>query len=412
MSQTTVSDAIDKLAAAAALPSTAPGWLADARPETIGPEGRGPDAVRRDNGKRNEGTPPDGHIADGHIADGRVADGRVADGRVANGRVVNGHIVETPRQPRLDYRIAVLIPCFNEEAAIAKVVTDFRTALPDATVYVYDNNSTDRTALHARAAGAAVRHETLQGKGHVVRRMFAAIDADAYILVDGDDTYDAAASPRMLRVMLDRQLDMVSASRGSHQTDAYRFGHRFGNILLTGIVRAVFGRGISDLLSGYRVFSRRFVKSFPALAAGFETEAEFTIHALALNMPMQEVRTAYRGRAAGSSSKLNTISDGLRILRAILTLVEQERPLPVFGLLAVAMTGIGVALGTPVIVEFVNSGLVPRLPTALLATGLVLMGTLSLGCGLVLDAVARGRKEMKRLAYLAIPATQRSGECN
>ena len=377
MSQTTVSDAIEKLAAAAALPSTAPGWLADARPETAEPGGARPEATRRTENKASD-----------------------------------RHGVETPRQPRLDYRIAVLIPCFNEEAAIAKVVTDFRTALPDATVYVYDNNSTDRTVLHARSAGAAVRSETLQGKGHVVRRMFADIDADAYILVDGDDTYDAAASPQMLRVMLDRQLDMVSATRGSRHTDAYRFGHRFGNVLLTGIVRAVFGRGISDLLSGYRVFSRRFVKSFPALAAGFETEAEFTIHALALNMPMQEVRTAYRGRASGSSSKLNTISDGLRILRAILTLIEQERPLPVFGLLAVLMTATGIALGTPVIVEFLNTGLVPRMPTAILATGLILMGSLSLGCGLVLDAVARGRKEMKRLAYLAIPATQRSGECN
>ena len=386
MSQTTVSDAIEKLAAAAALPNTAPGWLADARPETAAPggsrEGPRPEAARRDDTKR------------------------------AESKSADGHIVETPRQPRLDYRIAVLIPCFNEEAAIAKVVTDFRTALPDATVYVYDNNSTDRTALQARAAGAAVRNETLQGKGHVVRRMFADIDADAYILVDGDDTYDAAASPKMLRVMLDRQLDMVSATRGSHHTDAYRFGHRFGNVLLTGIVRAVFGRGISDLLSGYRVFSRRFVKSFPALAAGFETEAEFTIHALALNMPIQEVRTAYRGRPTGSSSKLNTISDGLRILRAILTLIEQERPLPVFGLLAVLMTATGIALGTPVIVEFLNTGLVPRLPTAILATGLVLMGSFSLGCGLVLDAVARGRKEMKRLAYLAIPAARRSGECN
>jgi len=380
MSQTTVSDAIEKLAAAAALPNTAPGWLADAMTE--GTEATGADGPKPGSAKRDET------------------------------RAADGHVVETPRQPRLTYRIAVLIPCFNEETAIAKVVTDFRNALPDATVYVYDNNSTDRTALHARAAGAAVRNETLQGKGHVVRRMFADIDADAYILVDGDDTYDAAASPQMLRVMLERQLDMVSATRGSHRTDAYRFGHRFGNALLTGIVRAVFGRGISDLLSGYRVFSRRFVKSFPALAAGFETEAEFTIHALALNMPMQEVCTAYRGRPIGSRSKLNTISDGLRILRAILTLIEQERPLPFFGVLAVLMMGAGLAFGTPVIMEFVNTGLVPRMPTAILATGLVLMASLSLGCGLVLDAVARGRKEMKRLAYLAIPAARRSGECN
>ncbi len=298
--------------------------------------------------------------------------------------------------------VAVLIPCFNEETAIGKVVADFQAALPHATIYVYDNNSTDRTMLEARAAGAVVRQEGLQGKGHVVRRMFADVDADAFILVDGDDTYDAAAAPGMLQLLLEKHLDMVSAARIPAETEAYRTGHRLGNAALTGMVRAVFGSGISDMLSGYRVFSRRFVKSFPALAARFETETEFTVHALALNMPVREVRTAYRGRPAGSRSKLNTIADGLRILRAILTLIEQERPLQSFGCVMLLLVAAGFGVGLPVVTEYLQTGLVPRLPTAVLATGLVLLGFLSLGCGLVLDVVSRGRKEMKRLAYLAI----------
>lgn len=345
------------------------------------------------------------------------------------------------RIPGLDQPdVAVLIPCFNEETAIAKVVNDFRAVLPHARIYVYDNNSTDRTALEARAAGAQVRHEALQGKGHVVRRMFADIDAEAYILVDGDDTYEAEAAPAMVRLLFDRQLDMVSGTRGPDRTEAYRPqgqpppdnrapdhppmghpppgppgsrpepyrpGHRLGNVLLSGIVRWVFGRGASDLLSGYRVFSRRFVKSFPALAAGFETEAEFTIHALALHMPLREMRTSYRGRPEGSRSKLSTIKDGLRILRTILALVGQERALQTAGLAMGVLLLAGLSLGAPVVAEFLHTGLVPRLPTALLATGLVLLGFLSLGCGLVLDAVSRGRKEMKRLAYLACAAPVR-----
>jgi hypothetical protein len=302
--------------------------------------------------------------------------------------------------------IAVLIPCFNEEAAIAKVVADFRAALPRARIYVYDNNSNDRTALEARAAGATVRHESLQGKGHVVRRMFADIEADAYILVDGDDTYEADAAPAMLRLLFDRQLDMVSGARGSESegepgAEAYRRFHRLGNRVLSGIVRWVFGRGVSDLLSGYRVFSRRFVKSFPALAQGFETEAEFTIHALALHMPMREMKTGYRARPPGSASKLSTVRDGMRILRTILALIGQERAIQT------ALIGMGLLLaaafacGLPVLTEYLRTGLVPRLPTALLATGLVLLAFLTLGFGVVLDSVARGRKEMKRLAYLA-----------
>jgi hypothetical protein len=299
-------------------------------------------------------------------------------------------------------KVAVLIPCRNEEAAIGKVVSDFQRALPEATVYVYDNNSTDHTILEARAAGAVVRRERLQGKGHVVRRMFADIDADVYVLVDGDDTYDASAAPGMLRMLIERQLDMVSAARFGNGRQAYRPGHRLGNVLLSALVTGAFGGGITDLLSGYRVFSRRFVKSFPALSSGFETETEFTVHALALHMPVQEVRATYRTRAPGTASKLHTVIDGLRILRAIVTLIQQERPLQVFSLAALALVSLGIGLGVPVVIEFLQVGLVPRLPTAVLSTGLMLLGFLSLACGLILDAVSRGRKENKRLAYLAI----------
>jgi hypothetical protein len=267
---------------------------------------------------------------------------------------------------------------------------------------VYDNNSTDRTMLEARAAGAVVRREVLQGKGHVVRRMFADVDAEVFILVDGDDTYDAAAAPRMLRLLQDGQLDMVSAARRPVAQDAYRPGHQLGNAALTGMVRLVFGSGIGDLLSGYRVFSRRFVKTFPALATRFETETEFTVHALALNMPISEILTHYRSRPVGSRSKLNTIGDGFRILRAILTLIQQERPLPFFALITCVLLAVSCGFGLPVVTEFMATGLVPRLPTAVLATGLALLGFLSLACGLVLDSVSRGRKEMKRLAYLAL----------
>jgi glycosyltransferase involved in cell wall biosynthesis len=300
-------------------------------------------------------------------------------------------------------RVAVLIPCRNEETAIGKVVSDFRRALPDAIVYVYDNNSTDHTILEARAAGAVVRREGLQGKGHVVRRMFADVDADVYILVDGDDTYDPAVAPGMLKMLIDSQSDMVSAARYGVAHDAYRLGHRLGNVVLSGLVSWAFGGGITDLLSGYRVFSRRFVKSFPAMASSFETETEFTIHALTLNMPVQEVRSHYRLRAAGSYSKLNTFKDGLRILRAILLLIQNERPLQVFSFTALGLLLTGIGLGVPVVLEYLQTGLVPRMPTALLSTGLVLLANLAMACGLILDAVARARKENKRLAYLAIP---------
>ena len=328
-----------------------------------------------------------------------------------------------PRRPFLgpdpDPEVAVVIPCFNEEATIAKVVADFRAALPDAVIYVYDNNSTDGTALAAIAAGAIVRGERLQGKGHVVRRMFADVDADVLILVDGDDTYDASAAPMMVRRLRDRQLDMVTAVRatgtgpgGQGRTgseDAYRLGHQIGNAALTGIVRWVFGTGVSDLLSGYRVFSHRFARSFPALAPGFETETEFTVHALALHMPIEEVQTAYRGRPPGSRSKLNTARDGLRILCSILGLIQRERPLPWYTALAMLFLSGGLGLGFPVVIEFLRTGLVPRFPTAMLATGLTLLAFLSLTCGLLLDAVTRGRREFRRLAYLAVPARRRGG---
>lgn len=300
--------------------------------------------------------------------------------------------------------VAVLVPCYNEEVAIPKVVADFRAALPDATIYVYDNNSRDGTVAAARGAGAIVRTEMLQGKGNVVRRMFADIEADIYVLVDGDDTYEAGAAPAMVQLLLENQLDMVNGARVTEIEAAYRRGHRFGNAMLTGIVAWIFGNRVSDMLSGYRVFSRRFVKSFPALAAGFETETEFTVHALELKMPVGEVRTAYKDRPAGSTSKLRTYSDGFRILRTILVLVKEERPLQFFSLAGGVLLLAGIAIFIPVLLEYIRTGLVPRLPTAILSTGLVLLSFLSFACGLILDTVTRGRKEAKRIAYLAVPA--------
>ena len=301
-------------------------------------------------------------------------------------------------------RVAVIIPCYNEEVAVPKVVADFRAALPEAVVYVYDNNSRDRTAEVARAAGAVVRRETLQGKGNVIRRAFADVDADIYVLVDGDDTYDAAVAPDMVALLRRDGLDMVNGARVTDIQAAYRPGHRLGNVVLTGMVRAVFGDRISDMLSGYRVFSRRFVKSFPALAGGFETETEFTVHALDLRMPVGEVKTAYKDRPPGSTSKLRTYSDGVRILRTIVVLVKEERPLQFFSVCGLFVLAAAIVLGVPVVMEFLRTGLVPRLPTAVLAMGLVLVSALSFACGLVLDSVARGRKEIKRLAYLSIPS--------
>ena len=300
-------------------------------------------------------------------------------------------------------RVAVLIPCHNEAVAIPKVVADFRAALPGATIHVYDNNSTDGTAAAARAAGAVVRREGLQGKGHVVRRMFADVEADIYILVDGDDTYDAAAAPAMVARLLADGLDMVVGTRAADIAAAYRPGHRLGNRALTGMVAAIFGDRVRDMLSGYRVFSRRFVKSFPALATGFETETEFTVHALELRMAIGEMPTRYRDRPAGSASKLRTFRDGVRILRTIVVLVKEERPLQFFSLCGLLLLLLGIGFGIPVVLEFLATGLVPRLPTAVLATGLVLLSFLGFASGLILDSVTRARKEVKRLAYLALP---------
>jgi glycosyltransferase involved in cell wall biosynthesis len=299
-------------------------------------------------------------------------------------------------------RVAVLIPCYNESVAIGGVVAGFSAALPGATVFVYDNNSSDDTAAQAEAAGAAVRREPRQGKGHVVRRMFADVDADVYVLVDGDGTYQAAAATAMVALLLGEKLDMVTGVRVPHAAGAYRPGHVFGNAVLTGLVARLFGAQMADMLSGYRVFSRRFVKSFPALAGGFETETEFTVHALQLGLPTAEYPTEYRERPAGSASKLRTLRDGARILRLIVLLVKDERPVPFFSVAAVLLLLLGLGLGVPVVLEFLRTGLVPRLPTAIVAASLVMLCFLSLACGLILDSVARGRREMKRLAYLAI----------
>jgi glycosyltransferase involved in cell wall biosynthesis len=302
-------------------------------------------------------------------------------------------------------RVAVIIPCYNEEVAIAKVVREFRQALPDALVYVFDNNSKDETRTIAASAGAVVRTERQQGKGHVVARAFADVEADVYVMVDGDDTYDASSASAMVDMLITERLDMVTGIRVTEIQAAYRRGHRFGNRMLTGAVRFVFGNRITDMLSGYRVFSRRFVKSFPAMAQGFETETEFTVHAMELSMPLGEIETAYRERPPGSESKLRTYVDGMRILRTIMTLVKNERPLEFFGIVAGVLMLAGLALGLPVVFEFLETQLVPRLPRAVLALGFVLLSFLSMSSGLVLASVARGRKEMKRLAYLAIPAS-------
>jgi glycosyltransferase involved in cell wall biosynthesis len=310
---------------------------------------------------------------------------------------------ETMRETDLQPRIAVLVPCYNEEAAVGSVIAAFQRELPNATIYVYDNNSTDRTMEVARGAGAVVSLERLQGKGHVIRRMFADIEADAYLLVDGDDTYEAATGPKMIRMLFAEELDMVTGTRVTKIRTAYRPGHRLGNILLTNIAASVFGNRITDMLSGYRVFSRRFVKSFPAVSSGFETETEFTTHALELNMPLGEMETPYRDRAAGSVSKLNAYRDGIRIVLTIVNLIRDQRPLQFFASLAVVVALLGVGLSIPVFEEYSRTHLVPRFPTAILSMGLVLLSFILLVCGLVLDSVSRGRKEFKRMMYMSIP---------
>jgi glycosyltransferase involved in cell wall biosynthesis len=303
--------------------------------------------------------------------------------------------------PLVRWRIAVLVPCYNEETAIAQVVRDFRAALPQAAIYVYDNNSRDRTMEVARSAGAIVRREAHQGKGHVVRRMFSDTEADVYVLVDGDATYDAPSARAMIERLFTDRLDMVVGARVDREAAAYRLGHRFGNKLLTGFVANVFGDTFGDILSGYRVFSRRFVKSFPALSGGFEIETELTAHALVLELPVAEIETPYYARPAGSASKLNTWRDGIRILGTIVKLYRSERPLGFFSAIGMSLAIMSVGIAIPIFVTYLEEGLVPRLPTAVLSTGLMVLAALAIACGLVLDTVTRGRREVKRLAYLA-----------
>lgn len=304
-------------------------------------------------------------------------------------------------------RIAVLIPCYNEQVAIGTVVRDFRAALPEATVYVFDNNSRDKTIEVASAAGAMVRRVPLQGKGNVVRRMFSDVEADVYVLVDGDDTYHAASAREMVNRLLDQNLDMVVNRRISEGTTVYRRGHRFGNWLLTECVAALFGRVFTDILSGYRVFSRRFVKSFPALSTGFETETELTVHALELRMPIEEVDAPYKCRPEGSASKLNTYRDGVRILSTIVKLFRQERPLAFFSSISLLVFVAAILLAIPLLITYAETGLVPRFPTAILVTGMILTAAVSLTCGLILDTVTRGRHETKRLVYLQMAPPRR-----
>lgn len=307
-------------------------------------------------------------------------------------------------------RVAVLLPCYNEEAAIPATIAAFRKALPSATIYVYDNNSRDRTQQVAREAGAIVRSERQQGKGAVVRRMFADIDADVYVLSDGDMTYDAAAAPAMVERLQDEQLDMVVGARDSEGEGAYRRGHQFGNRMLTGLLTSMFGRSFSDILTGYRVFSRRFVKSFPVISAGFEIETEISVHALELAMPIAEIRTRYGERPDGSTSKLSTYRDGWRILRMMVALFRSERPMAFFGIVGGVLALLSVLISVPLLLEYLDTGLVPRFPTAILATGIMIVAILCLFAGLILDTVTRGRHEIKRLTYLQYPAPRRATE--
>ena len=301
-------------------------------------------------------------------------------------------------------RVAVLLPCYNEEAAIGATIAGFKKALPRATVYVYDNNSTDRTRAIAAAEGAVVRTERQQGKGHVVRRMFADVDADIYVMADGDLTYDPSAAPDMVELLMGEQLDMVVGIRKHEAKDAYRGGHVLGNRIFTGLLSGLFGRSFSDIFSGYRVFSRRFVKSFPVLSSGFEIETEMSVHALELRMPVGEVETAYGARPEGSESKLSTFGDGWRIFRTIVTLYRIERPTLFYGVIGASLLIAALLLAVPLILTYAKTGLVPRVPTAILVTGMTVIAVLCFFAGLILDTVTRGRREMRRLYYLSLGA--------
>ncbi len=306
---------------------------------------------------------------------------------------------------RTDYRLAVLVPCRNEGLTIAQVVKEFRTTLPEAEIYVYDNRSTDDTTSQAKAAGAIVCYEPQPGKGNVVRRMFADIDADIYILVDGDNTYEVEAIPKLIDQLLTNNLDMMVGARRSAKEDkqAYRLGHRSGNLFLTGVVKLLFGAQLKDMLSGYRVFSRRFVKSFPALSSGFEIETELTVHTLELKLPFAEEYTLYGSRPPGSESKLKTFTDGWRVLGTAILLFKEVRPFLFFSIISIILGLISFVLGVPLLMTYFNTGLVPRFPTAILAASIMLLAFLSFTCGLILDSVARGRREVKRMTYLSYP---------
>jgi len=306
-------------------------------------------------------------------------------------------------------RIAVLLPCRNEAPTISDVIKGFRAALPDAAVYVYDNASNDDTSLVASGHGAIVRYEPLPGKGNVVRRMFADIEADIYVMADGDGTYDSAAATSMIELLATQRLDMVVGKRAAAEDTAYRPGHALGNRVFTWCVSWLFGKRFTDIFSGYRVFSRRFVKSFPTVASGFEIETELTVHALELGLPVAEVSAPYRGRPRGSESKLSTWTDGLRIGLAILVLYKDVQPLRFFGSIGVLLAATSLLLSEPLLVTYLQTGLVPRFPTAILATGIMILASLSFTCGLILDSVARGRRELKRLFYLALPSPNRDG---
>ena len=318
----------------------------------------------------------------------------------------SGGIMAAKQQPR----IAVLLPCYNEEAAIAATVEGFRRVLPEATVYVYDNNSRDRTKAVAAAAGAVVRSETQQGKGRVVRRMFADVEADVYIMADGDLTYDPAAAPEMVDMVLTEELDMVVGTRRHEAVEAYRGGHVLGNKLFTNLLAGLFGRSFTDIFSGYRAFSRRFVKSFPVLSEGFEIETEISVHALELRMPVGEIETRYLARPEGSHSKLSTFRDGWRILKTIVTLYRIERPVLFFGGIGLLLLLAALFLAVPLVVTYAQTGLVPRFPTAILVTGMTIVAVLCFFAGLILDTVTRGRREMRRLAYLSQPAPNANGQ--
>jgi len=308
------------------------------------------------------------------------------------------------------YRIAVLLPCYNEAASIAKVVIAFKTALPTASVYVYDNNSTDDTAEEALRAGAIVRREPLRGKGNVVRRMFSDVEADIYVMADGDETYDPAVAPELIRKLVEEHLDMVVGSRVATEAQSFRTGHKFGNRMLTGLVKHLFGYGFEDMLSGYRVMSPKFVKSFPIHSHGFEIETEMSVHALQLQLPVAEVPTKYGVRPEDSQSKLHTYRDGFRILFTIISLLTTERPRLFYGMIALLLTLLSFGLAIPIFHDYVLTGKVARFPTAFLCLGLVLLASQVLAFGFLVHSLRRGRIEAKRLAYLGQKGVSQNGE--